>query len=1031
MATWDNLGTVEGDFAASATVPSVTTIDGVKGVSFNGANHYTGPVAPSDVATGVTGSSPRTIEAWIFNPEIATEETIFAWGRRGEPPGGNMSFNHGTSGAFGAVGHWGAPDLGWGGNIAENRWTYVAYSCTGFSGITYFDGQEATRDDALAIDTWAWDNTPEANPLPFRVAAQNNENGSVNTGLRGSMTIAKVRVHNEALDAATIQANFEAQRAEFGLIDPDGDQIQNYWEIRYSSFMNPDDPADAALDQDQDGLTNLQEFQANTLPDNTDTDGDGVTDGDEVNRAAGSTDPLDADTDGDGLSDRVETGTGAFVNANDTGTDPLVADSDGDTFGDQQEVFAGSNPNDAQSVPGEIRPPLVVLDATQLETGPLQTWENEGTIGGAFTSPQAALPEVEAVNGINAVSLNGTQYYSGPAAPAFITGNASRTVEAWILNPTAAGEETVFAWGRRGAAGLNASFNHGTNPDFGAIGHWGGADIGWTPPGDDTPNVIQGEWTYVVYTYDGATMTTTVYSNGAQANTEVLTAPLNTDATADSGAPLPFLVGAQNLANGGVEAGLRGSMFIGEIRVFDRVLDAATIADNFATGQDKYGLLDYDGDGLPTWYERGYSFLDENSAADAGEDEDGDGLNNLGEFQADTRPDVADTDGDGINDADELNRILGATDPLHADTDQDGLSDAVETATGTFVDANDTGTDPLLADSDFDFVVDGQEVIHGSNPTDGLQTPDFSTPVAVIDLDATGLPLGPLTELENTGALGGTFVPAGDAGTVETVAGVKGITFDGEDDSYIGPVAPIFLTGNESRTVEAWIYNPAINTEETVFAWGRRDGPNGTLAAHFHGTHPDWGAIGHWGPPDMGWGPAGNLVAGEWTHVAYVYDEVGQAATVYSNGTQANTETFAAALAIHALDAAGRQLPFRLGGQSNADGSTGGQLASMTIARVRVYDQPLSAAEIMAKYEAEQEFFSTPPQELMIEEITAAGGTVTISWTTEAGRSYTVEATTDLSNPNWTAVATGETDGTFSEAIAAGAGAKFYRITEE
>ena len=60
---------------------------------------------------------------------------------------------------------------------------------------------------------------------------------------------------------------------------------------------------------------------------------------------------LDPDDDNDGLADSVETDTGMFVDASDTGTDPLDADSDDDGFDDGMEVAAGSDPNDDQSTP--------------------------------------------------------------------------------------------------------------------------------------------------------------------------------------------------------------------------------------------------------------------------------------------------------------------------------------------------------------------------------------------------------------------------------------------------------------------------------------------------------------------------------------------------------------------------------------------------------------------------------------------------------------------------------------------------------
>ena len=56
------------------------------------------------------------------------------------------------------------------------------------------------------------------------------------------------------------------------------------------------------------------------------------------------------DTDGDGLIDAVESNTGTFVNANDTGSDPNDADSDNDGLNDADEVnIHGTDPNDADS----------------------------------------------------------------------------------------------------------------------------------------------------------------------------------------------------------------------------------------------------------------------------------------------------------------------------------------------------------------------------------------------------------------------------------------------------------------------------------------------------------------------------------------------------------------------------------------------------------------------------------------------------------------------------------------------------------
>jgi hypothetical protein len=121
---------------------------------------------------------------------------------------------------------------------------------------------------------------------------------------------------------------------------------------------------------------------------------------------------------------------------------------------------------------------------------------------------------------------------------------------------------------------------------------------------------------------------------------------------------------------------------------------------------------------------------------DAAADEDGDGLNNLGEFLAGTEPDNPDTDGDGLSDAREVNET--GSDPLLADTDQDTLSDLDEadvhgtdprnpdTDGDTLTDAeevNTHGTSPVLADTDTDGVDDPIEIDLGTDPTDPGDVP--------------------------------------------------------------------------------------------------------------------------------------------------------------------------------------------------------------------------------------------------------------------------------------------------------------------
>ncbi|MHC4745240.1 MAG: hypothetical protein ACYS8Z_25275, partial [Planctomycetota bacterium] len=125
----------------------------------------------------------------------------------------------------------------------------------------------------------------------------------------------------------------------FVVVDTDGDGLPDAYELLYTNPSSPTalNPGD---DLEPDGLTNMAEYNLGTEPDNPDTDGDTLLDGGEIAGAGlrPPTDPLNADTDNDGLKDGVETNTGTYVNATDTGTDPTDADYDNDGLKDGVET---------------------------------------------------------------------------------------------------------------------------------------------------------------------------------------------------------------------------------------------------------------------------------------------------------------------------------------------------------------------------------------------------------------------------------------------------------------------------------------------------------------------------------------------------------------------------------------------------------------------------------------------------------------------------------------------------------------------
>ncbi|MEX0329837.1 MAG: DUF1800 family protein [Puniceicoccaceae bacterium] len=125
---------------------------------------------------------------------------------------------------------------------------------------------------------------------------------------------------------------------------------------------------------------------------------------------------------------------------------------------------------------------------------------------------------------------------------------------------------------------------------------------------------------------------------------------------------------------------------------------------------EPYYYEDRDQDGLPRSWEED-NLLDDNNPADALLDLDGDGSNNLQEYEDGTFIRARDTDGDGLLDGEEV-----LSDPLKQDTDDDGVSDYAEVK-GSIL------SDPTKEDSDEDGSYDAWELATGFDPMDPDETP--------------------------------------------------------------------------------------------------------------------------------------------------------------------------------------------------------------------------------------------------------------------------------------------------------------------
>jgi chitodextrinase len=110
---------------------------------------------------------------------------------------------------------------------------------------------------------------------------------------------------------------------------------------------------------------------------------------------------------------------------------------------------------------------------------------------------------------------------------------------------------------------------------------------------------------------------------------------------------------------------------IAEILIYNRALSQAERDTVERYLENKYGVSDSDGDGLPDWWEvEHFGNLNQNGSGDF----DQDGVPNLDEFVNGLRPELTDTDGDGMTDGFEINHGLN---PLLNDASSDLDGDGV------------------------------------------------------------------------------------------------------------------------------------------------------------------------------------------------------------------------------------------------------------------------------------------------------------------------------------------------------------------
>lgn len=447
-----------------------------------------------------------------------------------------------------------------------------------------------------------------------------------------------------------------------------------------------------------------------------DADGDGMTDTAEL---AKSTHPNNADTDNDGLKDGVETNTGTFVSASNTGTDPLKADTDGDGRKDGDEILVAplTNPFDTDSDDDNY------LDGDEVATGHNPNDAADNVEATAIANSASGFSGVQGQNGWYHGYRNytadggGDDYNADTGFIAFKGGDGMGDWDGetqqwsgnqWDLNTAAAAPWTEL--------GTENTHPNGPSPVHWTVRRWVASDLTKVTPlalrwhvrktnlgcgnGVTGGLYINGQLKdkAVVLPGDGTGVTHTFFANVAPGDKiDITLSPQGTD--------------------GGFADGCDGS--ISRLLV-DPTLPANPIQPD-GTVFVPVGAGDSDGDTLPDVWEKLY-FPNDLTKLTASGDYDQDGLNDTGEYQRDSDPTKPDTDGDGLTDKVETGTgtFVSPNDtgsnPKKADTDGDGLSDAAEVQ-GT------PATNPNKVDSDSDQFSDPEELAAGTDPNNAAENP--------------------------------------------------------------------------------------------------------------------------------------------------------------------------------------------------------------------------------------------------------------------------------------------------------------------
>ena len=455
--------------------------------------------------------------------------------------------------------------------------------------------------------------------------------------------------------------------------DLDGDGMPDNWENIFGLNLSIND---AKIDQDGDGVSNINEFKNSTNPLKKDTDDDGITDDWEI---LYNLDPIVADS---------------------------HLDSDNDSLINIEEYELNFNPDSPDRINNQISQEGLTmwLKSTSVDSELLK-------FVSIWSDHRGGENSIEVPFNHSPPKFNYEKKYSYPFLD-FGPGSL-KSVKPNLINDENGGWTIFLVLSIPEFKNDNSKYALMSNDVWRKSGFRLTLENGYlhlySTQSEKSlslyafEKVVEGEVMIVSLQYDSIEEIASLYINGNEQGRVAGSIPQNNQ---------PIWIG--NI--GGMESQVSHYF---EILTYNtllnhqqrRVIDSMLMGKYLSSG---LGMRDIDGDEMAEWWEQEFGFLKSKDA-----DDDLDGLNNLQEFLNRTNPFDQDTDKDGLKDGWEIDNGWNLLfNDLLVDEDDDGLNSVYE---------YEVGSDPFDNDTDDDKMADGWEYENGLNPIakDGENDPDL------------------------------------------------------------------------------------------------------------------------------------------------------------------------------------------------------------------------------------------------------------------------------------------------------------------